>query len=132
MAIRVVRLGSPRAKDEGPRVGAVRLLPRGVKKTDYARLDYFDQWYPELAPSAQLLKWVLEERPPGARRWAQFERKYRREMAEPGRTRQLQLLALFSHEANFSVGCYCEDEARCHRSILKALLAEHGAKLVGT
>ena len=132
MALRVVRLGTPRVKDEGLRIGAVRLLPRGVKKTDYARLDYFDAWLPELSPSAKLLKWVLEERPPGAKRWALFERKYRREMAEPERARLLHVLARLSHDTDFSVGCYCEDPQRCHRTILKALFDEHGARIVGS
>lgn len=132
MALRVVRLGAPRLKDEGLRIGAVRLLPRGVKKSDYARLDYFDAWLPELSPSAKLLKWVLEERPPGAKRWALFERKYRREMAEPERARLLHVLARLSHDTDFSVGCYCEDPQRCHRTILKSLFDEHGARIVGS
>src|SRR5215510_14138893 len=108
MAIRIVRLGTPRQKGEGLRIGAVRLLPRGVKKTDYAKLDYFDAWLPELSPSAALLKWVLEERPPGAKRWSMFEKKYRREMAGPERARLLEVFAKLSRDADFSVGCYCE------------------------
>jgi uncharacterized protein YeaO (DUF488 family) len=131
MAVRSVRLGDPREEGEGVRLGTVRRLPRGVKKADYAKRNYFDQWLPELAPSAPLVKWVLEEKPPGDARWKVFERKYRREMAQPVNARLLQTLALLSHQADFSIGCYCERPDRCHRSILERLLAEHGAKLAG-
>ena len=128
MALRIVRLGSPRVQGEGLRLGTVRRLPRGVKKTDYAKRDYFDLWFPELAPSQALLGFAtakaLDEN-----RWAAFTKRYRAEMAKPGAQRTLELLARLSHEANFSVGCYCEDEAHCHRSLLKKLLAEHGAKI---
>ena len=128
MAIRVVRLGSPRAPGEGLRLGTVRKPPRGVRKHDYARKDYFDQWFPELSPSAGLVRFAYAE-PLTDRRWARFVRAYRREMAPPDRQRLLALLALLSHVTNFSVGCYCQNEERCHRSILRELLVEHDAKL---
>ena len=120
MAIRIVRLGSPRAKAEGPRLGTVRRPPRGVKKQDYAKLDYYDAWLPDLAPSAKLIKTALAD-------WKKFARLYRQEMR--ARAHLLQALAALSREGNFSVGCYCEDEKRCHRSILRQLLAEHGARI---
>ena len=122
MAIRIVRLGTPRSRGEGLRLGTVRRPPRGVKKSDYARRDYYDVWLPELAPSAPL---VAKAR----KNWPAFIAAYRREMRTPGAEHLLGLLARFSHRADFSVGCYCEDEKRCHRSILKRLLAEHGARL---
>lgn len=128
MAIRVVRLGSPRAPGEGLRLGTVRRPPRGVRKSDYARKDYFDLWFPELAPSAGLVRSASAE-PLTDRRWSRFVRAYRREMAPPDRQRMLALLARLSHVTNFSVGCYCENEERCHRSILRQLLAEHDADL---
>ncbi len=127
MAIRVVRLGSPRGKDEGPRIGTVRRPPRGVRKTDYSRLDYYDTWLPQLAPSAALVKVALKR--PDAAGWKAFEKQYRRELASPDSTRLLDLLAALSRTTHFAVGCYCEDESRCHRSILKAVLAEHGASI---
>ena len=129
MAIRVVRLGTPRAKGEGPRLGTVRRPPRGVKKSDYARLDYFDTWFPELAPSAKLVKWFNDPPEMTDARWKSFARAYRREMGVPERGRMLDVLAALSHHADFAVGCYCERFERCHRSILKELLREHGAKL---
>ena len=128
MAVLVTRLGSPRAQGEGIRLGTVRRPPRGVRKADYARHDYFDLWLPELAPSAQLVRWALSE-PFTARRWDGFVRSYRREMQESARRHLLELLARMSHQTNFSVGCYCEREDRCHRSILRELLAESGARL---
>ena len=128
MAIRVVRLGTARVKDEGPRLGTVRRPPRGVKKSDFARRDYYDQWVPDLSPSAPLVKWALST-PWTDARWARYLKDYRREMREPSRQRLLALLAALSHSANFSVGCYCENEARCHRSILRDLLAGQGATL---
>jgi uncharacterized protein YeaO (DUF488 family) len=128
VAVRVVRLGSPRVPGEGLRVGTVRRLPRGVRKTDYARRDFLDVWYPELAPSAKLVSWALSE-PFTDSRWARYVKNYRREMREPARQRTLQLLARLSHQADFSIGCYCEREDRCHRSILRELLMEHGARL---
>jgi uncharacterized protein YeaO (DUF488 family) len=126
--LRIVRLGSPRGRDEGLRIGAARRPPRGVKKKDYARLDYYDVWLPELAPSQKVVSWALSQ-PLTDKRWAKFERDYRREMAKPEAARLLELLARLSQHADFSLGCYCEEESRCHRSILGRLLAEHGARL---
>jgi len=126
--IRVVRLGSPRATNEGLRLGTVRRPPRGVKKRDYARLDYYDLWLPELAPSAPLVAWATAK-PWTDARWAQFARRYRRDMRAPAARRLLALLAALSSRTNFSVGCYCEDESRCHRSVLRELLAEAGAAM---
>jgi uncharacterized protein YeaO (DUF488 family) len=126
--IRVVRLGSPRAKDEGVRLGTVRRPPRGVKKGDYARLDYYDVWLPELAPSAPLVSWAASK-PWSDARWAQFARRYRSEMCAPAAQRLLELLAALSAQTNLSVGCYCENESRCHRSVLRDLLAEAGARV---
>lgn len=128
MAIRVVRLGTPRSPREGLRLGTVRRLPRGVRKTDYARLDFFDLWLPELAPSAKLFSWARSGELTGAR-WSRYARAYRREMQHPSAQRLLSLLALLSRDTNFSVGCYCEREDRCHRSILRTLLAAHGGKM---
>ena len=126
--IRIARLGSPRGRAEGLRIGAVRRPPRGVKKKDYARLDYYDVWLPELAPSRKVVSWALSQ-PFTDKRWAKFERDYRREMAKPEAARLLELLARLSQHADFSLGCYCEDERRCHRSILRKLLAERGARI---
>ncbi|HZQ75417.1 MAG TPA: DUF488 family protein [Burkholderiales bacterium] len=128
MALRIVRLGTPRAPSEGPRLGTVRRPPRGVRKADYARRDFYDAWLPDLAPSAALVRSVLGQ--PSDASWRRFEKRYRAEMARPGPARLLEVLALLSRSANFSVGCYCENEARCHRSILRRLLAERGAKLL--
>jgi uncharacterized protein YeaO (DUF488 family) len=129
MAIRVVRLGTPRQKSEGLRIGTVRRPPRGVRKADYARENYFDAWLPDLAPSAALVKWFLSV-PPTPKNWNAFSRRYRREMAAPAAQRLIALLAGLSAQTNFSVGCYCEDESRCHRSVLKGLLLEHDAKVL--
>lgn len=126
MAISVVRLGSPREPGEGTRIGTVRRPPRGVKKSDFVRLDYYDVWLPDLAPGAQLLSWAVAEEMT-ADRWKRFSRAYRREMKEPAIQRLIALLAVMSAESDFSVGCYCESEARCHRSVLRELLAEAGA-----
>lgn len=126
MSIRIVRLGEPRVPQEGVRLGTVRRPPRGVRKEDYARLDYYDLWLPDLAPSAELVS-LAQSQPFTEERWKRFVRGYRREMKEPGADRLLKLLALLSHQTHLSVGCYCEDEARCHRSVLRELLAEHGA-----
>ena len=126
--IRIVRLGSPRAEGVVLGFGAARRPPRGVKKKDYARLDYYDLWLPELSPSQAMVSWALSQ-PFTEKRWAKFERDYRREMAKPQTARLLELLARLSHQANFSLGCYCEDERRCHRSILRKLLTEHGARI---
>ena len=119
--IRVVRLGTPRANGEGLRLGTVRRPPRGVKKKDYARLDYYDVWLPELAPSPKLIALAHKD-------WKRFSTAYVREMRAPAVQRLLEVLAALSQQTDFSVGCYCENEARCHRSILKGLLAEHGAR----
>ena len=124
----VVRLGAPRSKGEGLRLGTVRRPPRGVKKSDYARRDYYDVWLPDLAPSAPLVSWATSE-PWSDRRWAQFARRYGAEMRAPGAQRLIALLAALSHTTHFSVGCYCEDESRCHRSVLRALLREAGAEI---
>jgi uncharacterized protein YeaO (DUF488 family) len=130
MAIRVVRLGTERAAGEGVRLGTVRRPPRGVKKDDYARLDYFDAWFPELAPSAKLVKWFYAQPEITDAKWKRYAASYRREMSEPPASRTLDVLSKLSRGADFSVGCYCENPTRCHRSILKELLAEHGAQLV--
>lgn len=127
MSVRVVRLGTPRAKGEGLRIGTVRRPPRGVPKAEFASQDWYDVWYPNLAPGADLVKQALEAK--SDKDWAVFVRKYRAEMADADNSRTLDLLAALSHQADFSVGCYCEDEARCHRSVLRALLAERAAKL---
>jgi len=129
MSVRVVRLGTPRDPDEGLRIGTVRRQPRGVRKEDYAARDYFDVWLPELAPSAPLVSWALSE-PFSPKRWAAYERRYRREMRQPAAQRLIALLAALSSQTNFSVGCYCEDETRCHRSLLKELLFEQNAEVV--
>ena len=120
MTISVVRLGSPRGKAEGPRLGTVRRPPRGVRKQDYAKLDYYDVWLPELAPSAKLIKSALAD-------WKRFSKRYRQEMRE--REHLLEALTRLSQGSNFAIGCYCEDEMHCHRSILRQLLAEHGARI---
>jgi uncharacterized protein YeaO (DUF488 family) len=122
MAIRIIRLGSPRAADEGLRLGTVRRPPRGVRKADYARRNYYDVWLPDLAPSARLVAQAQKN-------WPGFARAYRREMKAPAADRLLGLLAALSRHADFSVGCYCDHPGRCHRSILRELLAEHGARL---
>ena len=128
MAIHVVRLGTPRAKGEGLRLGTVRRPPRAVRKEDCARRNFYDLWLPELAPSAPLVSWALSE-PWTARRWARYEKRYRSEMAKPPARRLIALLAALSSKSSFSVGCYCEDESVCHRSILKKLLADAGARI---
>jgi uncharacterized protein YeaO (DUF488 family) len=129
MAVRIVRLGSPRRAGEGLRIGTVRRPPRGVPRADYARRDYYDVWLPELAPTAPLVAFALSQ-PFTPARWASYARRYRREMREPPARRLLALLAALSAHTDFSVGCYCEDEQRCHRSLLRGLLREHGATLV--
>jgi uncharacterized protein YeaO (DUF488 family) len=127
MAVRIVRLGTERIPGEGVRIGTVRHPPRGIRKSEYAARNYFDVWMPTLAPSALLLKEALGARSP--RDWKRFAGKYRREMGTPTARATLELLAALSQASNFSVGCYCEDESRCHRSLLGAMLAEHGAKI---
>ena len=129
MAIRIVRLGSDRAPGEGARLGTVRRPPRGVKKDDYARLDFFDVWFPELSPSAKLVKSIHEQREATDAQWRRFANAYRREMSDPSVSRTLDVLARLSHDVNFSVGCYCENKQRCHRSVLEQLLAERGARI---
>ncbi len=126
MAVRVIRLGTPRAKNEGLRIGTVRRPPRGVPKAEFASQDWYDVWFPNLAPSVETVKLGQEAKTPA--QWAAFAGKYRAEMATPDNARALDLLAALSHTADFSVGCYCEDEAHCHRSVLRTLLAERGAK----
>ena len=125
MAIRVVRLGTERKKGEGLRIGTVRRPPRGVPKRDFAKRNFYDVWLPQLAPSAALVTRALSAK--NERDWNAFVKAYRREMSEPDAARLLDLLAAMSASTTFSVGCYCEDEARCHRSVLRALLQERGA-----
>jgi uncharacterized protein YeaO (DUF488 family) len=127
MTVRIVRLGQPRTRSEGTRLGTVRRPPRGVRKQDFARLDWYDVWYPVLAPSLPTMKLGLTATT--EKQWAAFARKYRAEMAAPAPSQSLDVLAALSHHANFSVGCYCEDESRCHRSLLRELLVARGAKL---
>jgi uncharacterized protein YeaO (DUF488 family) len=127
MSVRIVRLGTKRAADEGVRLGTVRRPPRGVPKRDFARLDWYDVWFPVLAPSVATMKAGLAAE--SERQWAAFARKYRAEMKAPAASQSLDVLAALSHHTNFSVGCYCEDESRCHRGLLRALLVERGAKL---
>ena len=127
MVVRVIRLGTPRLKDEGTRIGTVRRPPRGVPKTAFASQNWYDVWFPNLAPSVETMKSGQAAATPA--QWLAFLKKYRAEMASPENSRTLDLLAALSHHANFSVGCYCADESRCHRSILRALLIEKGAKL---
>jgi uncharacterized protein YeaO (DUF488 family) len=127
MAIRVVRLGSPRTAGEGVRLGTVRRPPRGVPKAEHASRDFYDVWLPDLAPSESLVKRALHAS--DERAWRAFAKRYRAEMSRPPAARLLALLAALSRQTSLSVGCYCADESRCHRSVLKALLLEHGAKL---
>ncbi len=125
MAVRIVRLGTPRARGEGLRLGTVRRPPRGVPRAEHASRDFYDVWLPDLAPSEALVKEALHAS--DERAWTRFVRRYRAEMKRPEAARLLALLAALSHQTSFSVGCYCADEAHCHRSVLKALLLEHGA-----
>ncbi|MDP2640634.1 MAG: DUF488 family protein [Betaproteobacteria bacterium] len=127
MVVRVVRLGSQRAEGEGTRIGTVRRPPRGVPKADFASQNWYDVWFPNLAPSLATMKSGQAATTP--REWLAFSRKYRAEMSNPESSRTIELLATLSQHANFSVGCYCEDESHCHRSILRALLVEKGAKV---
>lgn len=133
MTLRIVRLGSRRTASEGVRLGTVRRPPRGVAKKDFARQDWYDVWFPVLAPSVATMKLGLASQAGGKaadRKWAAFVRKYLAEMRAPASRQALDLLAALSRNANFSVGCYCENEARCHRSLLRGLLAERGATIV--
>jgi uncharacterized protein YeaO (DUF488 family) len=127
MPIRIVQLGSPRAPGEGLRLGTVRRPPRGVRKEDFAKRNFYDVWLPNLAPSAEVVAQALAAS--DAREWAAFRRKYVAEMNQPDASRVLDLLAALSHQSAFSVGCYCEDESRCHRSVLRELLAQRGAAI---
>jgi len=127
MTVRIVRLGSDRSPDEGLRIGTVRRPPRGARKSEYASKNFYDIWLPTLAPSAGLVK--LAQGAKSEREWNRFMKKYRAEMATPETKAALDLLAALSHQTDFSVGCYCSDESRCHRSILRALLLARGAKV---
>lgn len=128
MAIQIVRLGTERIRDEGLRIGTVRRPPRGVPKSKFSSGNWYDVWFPNLAPSPGTVKFALAAET--SRQWAAFVRRYRAEMASPENSRVLDLLAALSHEANFSVGCYCEDESRCHRSVLRQLLLDRGANVL--
>ena len=127
MSIRIVRLGSDRTPGEGLRIGTVRRPPRGIAKSDFASGNWYDVWFPNLAPAATTIKLALNAKTD--REWNTFARKYRAEMRAPDNNRTLDLLSAMSHETDFSVGCYCADESRCHRSILRALFVEKGAKV---
>lgn len=127
MTIRIVRLGTARLPDEGLRIGTVRRPPRGVPKAEFSSGNWYDVWFPNLAPAPKTVKLALSAQT--ERQWAAFVKRYRAEMANPDNSRVLDLLAALSHEANFSVGCYCEDESRCHRSVLRQLLGERGAEI---
>ena len=126
MAVRIVRLGSPRTRDEGLRIGTVRRPPRGIRKEDYAVKDIYDIWFPNLAPSESLLK---ESSPNIEKNWKKFRRRFLAELKSPAARRDLDLLAALSHRTNFSIGCYCKEESRCHRSILRELLDKAGAEI---
>ena len=128
MSIFIVQLGTPRKRDEGVRLGTVRRPPRGVPKSDFGRLDYYDVWFPNLSPTTELVQEALAA--VDERAWAAFVRKFRREMSAPDRSRELDVLAALSHHTNLSLGCYCEDESRCHRSVLRELLKERDADVV--
>lgn len=127
MPVRIVRLGTPRSPDEGLRIGTVRRPPRGVPKSDYAQRDYYDVWLPNLSPSPELMKIGQSAADPAA--WAAFKRRFRSEMNAPEASHLLDLLAALSHQSAIAVGCYCEDEQHCHRSVLRELLAERGADI---
>lgn len=126
MPVRVVRLGSERLQDEGLRIGTVRRPPRGVPRTEFASQNWYDVWFPNLAPGVETMK--LAQNAKTDKEWLAFAKKYRAEMSRPENSRTLDLLAALSHRTNFSVGCYCENEARCHRSLLRELLREKGAR----
>jgi uncharacterized protein YeaO (DUF488 family) len=129
MAVRIVRLGTPRVAGEGLRIGTVRRPPRGVPKSEFARQDWYDVWFPTLAPSVETMK--LGQAAETLAQWAAFTRKYRAEMAAPEAAHAIALLAALSHGADFAVGCYCEHESHCHRSVLRELLAAQGARIAG-
>jgi len=128
MAIRIIRLGTERAPNEGLRIGTVRRPPRGVPKSKFSSGNWYDVWFPNLAPAPETIKLALTAKT--QRQWNAFAKRYRAEMATPDNSRILDLLAALSHAANFSLGCYCEDESRCHRSVLRRLLLDRGAKLL--
>jgi uncharacterized protein YeaO (DUF488 family) len=127
MTVHIVRLGTPRLPDEGTRIGTVRRPPRGVPKSEFARQNWYDVWFPNLAPSVETMKLGQEATTPA--QWSAFVKRYRKEMATPEASHALALLAALSQQSHFSVGCYCEDEAHCHRSVLRELLREHGAQV---
>jgi len=127
MAVRIIRLGTPRGADEGLRLGTVRRPPRGVPKHKFASENWYDVWFPNLAPRVPIMKLAQAAKTPA--QWATFKRKYRAEMAQPANARTIEVLAKLSHQTNFSVGCYCEDEEHCHRSVLRELLKENGARI---
>jgi uncharacterized protein YeaO (DUF488 family) len=130
MSIRIVRLGTPRSAGEGTRIGTVRRPPRGVPKSEFASQDWYDVWYPNLAPSAEVM--ALGRHATTSAEWASFIKKYRAEMSAVDAARSLDVLAALSHDANFSVGCYCEQESHCHRSVLRELLVDRGAAVEPT
>ena len=130
MAIRVLQLGTKRVPGEGLRIGTVRRPPRGVPKSEFASQNWYDVWLPELSPTPETVKLGLNAATD--RDWAKFEKRYRAEMSKPEAARLLDLLAALSHQTDFSVGCYCDNEARCHRSVLRALLEERGAKIANS
>ena len=135
MSVRIVRLGTARHPDEGTRIGTVRRPPRGVPKAEFASRDFYDVWFPNLSPSPELVKLALASQADlsavGEREWTAFTRGYRAEMARPENAHAIALLATLSQQSTFSVGCYCENEARCHRSVLRALLRDAGARVEG-
>lgn len=128
MSLRIVRLGSPRASDEGTRIGTVRRPPRGVPRSEFSRQNWYDVWFPVLAPSVETMKLGQTAETPA--QWTTFVKRYRKEMAAPEAAQALALLSALSKDSNFSVGCYCEDEAHCHRSVLRELLKGQGAKVL--
>ncbi len=128
MAISIIQLGTPRLPSEGVRIGAVRRPPRGVSKDRYARDNWYDVWYPELSPTPRLM--VQGKLSQSESEWNEFVRRFRKELSEPALSRTLGLLSALSQNANFSLGCYCEREDRCHRSVLRAMLKERGASLI--
>jgi uncharacterized protein YeaO (DUF488 family) len=129
MAVRIIQLGSARAEGEGLRIGTVRRPPRGVPKSEFSRQNWYDVWFPNLAPSVETMKFAQQAETPA--QWAAFTRKFKAEMAAPESAHSVALLAALSQQTNFSIGCYCDEESHCHRSILRELLAAAGAKIEG-
>lgn len=127
MSVHIVQLGTPRLSAEGLRIGTVRRPPRGIRKSDFAKLDYYDVWFPNLSPTPELIKEAFAAK--DAAGLAKFKRRFRSQMNHPDRSRELDVLAALSHHGNFSLGCYCVEESRCHRSVLRELLKERGADL---